>query len=505
MSSVLNRLSALSKHIYVDGAYVKSSATNGHDVIDPATESVIGEIAEATSAEIGDAIARANAAQKGWWKLAALDRAHVLHHVADKMLELKPQLAEALTREMGKPYKEAADEVDWSAHSIRHSAETARAEMGRVLGPATAGQFHYTLKLPRGTAALIMPFNYPLVLLAWEAGAALATGNAVVVKPSEYTTLCTMLFAQCFAPLPEGLFQIVTGGGNVGRALVESEGTHTVVFTGSIPVGQSVAEACGRLMKPALIETSGNDPFIVMPSAPMELTARAAAFSAYMNCGQICVSAERFYVHEAIRDTFVDKLVEETQKLRIGNGLDAVDMGPMVSAKERDRYEGLLRGAIEGGARAATGGGRPSQFNRGWFVEPTVLVDCAPDMALFHKESFGPIAPICSIASFEEAIGHANNSRYGLGANIYTRDLKEAIRAAEEIEAGMVWVNAPLLDNDAGPFGGTKMSGMGRQLGTEGLDTFRTTKTVMIDPDCNPQDFWWFPYADAERFKDAPQ
>ncbi|MEO1161438.1 MAG: aldehyde dehydrogenase family protein, partial [Pseudomonadota bacterium] len=398
------------------------------------------------------------------------------------------------------PYKESVDEVDWSAHSIRYSAEIGRSDMGRVLGPATEGQFHYTLKLPLGTAALIMPFNYPLVLLAWEAGAALAAGNAVVVKPSEYTTLTTMLFAECFSPLPKGLFHIVSGGGNVGRALVEHDDTHVVAFTGSIPVGQSVAETCGRLMKPSLIETSGNDPFLIMPSAPLELTARAAAFSAYMNCGQICVSAERFYVHEDIHDDFVEKLVEETDKLRIGNGLEPVDMGPMVSSKERDRYEGLMKKAFDQGARPATGGGRPSQFNQGWFVEPTVLVDCTPDMTLFHQESFGPVAPICRVKSFDEAVELANDSRYGLGANIYTRDLSESIRAAEELQAGMVWVNAPLLDNDAGPFGGTKMSGMGRQLGPEGIETFRSTKTVMIDPNCGPQDFWWFPYAEAEQY-----
>ena len=235
-----------------------------------------------------------------------------------------------------------------------------------------------------------------------------------------------------------------------------------------------------------------------MPSAPLDVAARAAAFSAYMNCGQICVSAERFYVHEDIHDAFVEKLIEETRKIRIGNGLDRVDMGPMVSSKERERYEAVLQGALDEGARAAIGGSRPSEFNQGWFVEPTVLVDCAPDMSVFKHESFGPVAPICKVSDFEEALTLANASDYGLGANIYTRDLEETIRATEELEAGMVWVNAPLLDNDAGPFGGSKLSGMGRQLGPEGLETFRETKMVMVDPHCQPQDFWWFPYADDE-------
>jgi betaine-aldehyde dehydrogenase len=274
-----------------------------------------------------------------------------------------------------------------------------------------------------------------------------------------------------------------------------------IAFTGSVPVGVGIATKCGELMKRSLIENSGNDPFIVMPSAPMDITARAAAFSAYMNCGQICVSAERFFVHEKIHDEFVEKLVEETKKVRVGNGLDKVDMGPIVSEKERDRYEKVLHKALNEGAEAVTGGERLSQFNKGWFVAPTVLTGCNDEMSIFNNESFGPVAPICKVSSFEEAMEKSNNSKYGLGANIYTSDLSEGIRAAEQFQAGMVWVNAPLLDNDAGPFGGTKLSGMGRQLGAEGLETFRDTKTVMIDPDCQPQDFWWFPYSDAEMFK----
>ena len=502
MSQVLKQINDLSGHIFLGDRLVASTATDGIEVIDPATEAHLGTIPETTVSEIDEAVERANAAQKKWWALSALDRAHTMHHIADRIHELRPVLAEALTREMGKPYKESADEVDWSAHSIRYYAEMGRNDCGRVIGPAVEGQFHYTLKQPLGTAALIMPFNYPMVLLAWEAAAALAAGNAVIVKPSEYTSFTTLLFAEAFASLPEGLFQVVTGGGDVGRRLVEHKNTHVVAFTGSIPVGRSVAKTCGDLLKPSLIETSGNDPFIVMPSAPIDMAARAASFSAYMNCGQICVSAERFFVHESIHDEFVEKLAENARAIRIGNGLEKVDMGPMVSEKERTRYEAVLKKAQDQGAKALVGGGRPSEFNRGWFVEPTILVDCTPDMDIFNQESFGPVAPICKVGSFDEAMQLANDSEFGLGANIYTKDLSEVHAATNNLQAGMVWVNAPLLDNDAGPFGGSKLSGMGRQLGSEGLETFRQTKTVMIDPDCNAQDFWWFPYDDAESFPD---
>lgn len=501
MLDVLARFDDMSGKVFLGNGLRASNSTMAIDVINPATEEKIGEIPETTPAEIDEAVERAVIAQKKWAGLSALDRAHVLHEVADKMIELRPVIAEALTREMGKTYKESVDEVSWSAHSLRYYAEIGRSETGRVMGNATAGQFHYTLKQPMGVAAIILPFNYPLVLLAWEAGAALAAGNAVIVKPSIYTTFCTLLFAEAFDVLPEGLFQVVSGESEVGRILVKHEHTNIVAFTGSVPVGQSVAETCGRLMKRSLIETSGNDPFLVMPSAPLDLTARAASFSAYMNCGQICVSAERFFVHESIHDEFVEKLVLEARKIRVGNGLDKVDMGPMVSHKERDRYEGVLRKAIDQGATVAAGGGRPDDLDTGWFLEPTVLTDCNADMDILNEESFGPVAPICRVSSFEEAIELANRSKFGLGANIYTRDLKEAIRGTEELQAGMVWVNAPLLDNDAGPFGGSKLSGMGRQLGPEGLDTFRETKMVMIDPECAAQDFWWFPYDDGEMYQ----
>lgn len=498
--TVLEKFSDLSSKIYLGGKLRKSDSDTGIDVIDPATENKLGEIAETPAAEIDEAVMIANKAQKAWADRSPLDRSQVLHEAANKLAGMTPMLAEALTREMGKPYKESADEVHWCIHNIRYYAEMGRSEIGKVIGSAVEGQFHYTLKQPLGTCVLILPFNYPMVLLAWEASAALAAGNAVIIKPSQYTSLTTLLFMEAFSALPDGLLQVVTGEAPAGKYLVEHPNTHMVGFTGSVPVGVGVATKCGELMKRCLIENSGNDPFLVMPSAPMDVAARAAAFSAYMNCGQICVSAERYFVHEKIHDEFVERLVEETRKVRVGNGLDQVDMGPIVSQKERDRYEAVLKRATDEGAEAVIGGGRPADFNRGWFVEPTVLVGCNDEMTIFKNESFGPVAPICKVSSFEEAMEKANNSKYGLGANIYTSDLSEGIRAGELFQAGMVWVNAPLLDNDAGPFGGTKLSGMGRQLGAEGLETFRTTKTIMIDPDCQSQDFWWFPYADAESY-----
>lgn len=498
--SAIDAFRKYSGHHLIDGKLVRTAGSVVTAVIDPATEDRIGEVIDATPAELATAIAAANAAQRAWNRVNYHRRAELLHEVARFIMAARPLTAEMLTREMGKPYKESADEAAWSASAVDYYAEVARHEHGRVLGPATDGQFHFSTKEPLGVVVIILPFNYPLCLLCWQAAAAIASGNAVIIKPSEMTTLTTLQFVEAFRNLPAGLVQVVGGSGPVGRHLVEDPDTHMVAFTGGIETGRLVAESCARQYKRTLIETSGNDPFIVMPSAPIDTAARGAAFGAFLNCGQVCAAAERFYVHEAVHDEFTERVVHYAKKVRIGNGLDRVDMGPLGSKRELDRYLKVLEVARAEGARVLTGGGRPAGLPKGWFVDATVLGDVPPTAAIMNNESFGPVAPITRVRDLDEALALANRSRYGLGATIYTRDLDESMRAVNELEAGMVWVNAPLLDNDAGPFGGRKQSGMGRQLGAEGLDSFRHTKLAMIDSAARDHDFWWFPYSDAEAF-----
>lgn len=488
----------LSRKLFVNGSFM-TSAGEAFPVINPATEEPIGEVAEATSHEIDVAIEIATEAQKAWWARSGAERADIMHEVTRATKELNAALAESLTREQGKTYKEAMDEIGWCASAMSYYAEVSRQEGGRVHGPSAPGQLHLTMKEPLGVVSAIVPFNYPYLLLFWEVAAAVGAGNAVIIKPSDYTSLSTLLLMEAFLPLPPGLVQCVTGRGPAGARLVEHEGIHGVAFTGSLKTAQMVAQTCARSFKPVLIEASGNDPFLVMPSAPVDIAARGVAFAAFLNAGQVCTSAERIYVHEAIHDGFVERLVGEARALRIGNGLGKVDMGPMVSARERDRYEAILARAVQQGAKVACGGGRPAGLNRGWFTDATVLTGVTPEMEIVNDESFGPVAPIVKVADLDEAIRLANRSRFGLGANIYTKDLAEAMRAVNEIQSGMVWVNVPLLDNDAVPFGGRKLSGHGRELGIEGLDQFRHTKMVLIDPEIREQQ-GWFPYADAEAW-----
>jgi betaine-aldehyde dehydrogenase len=489
----------LSGHQRIEGRLVRTSGA-AIAVIDPATEERIGEVGEASSAEIAHAVAAANAAQRSWRKVNHHRRAELLHEVSRAVIKDRARVAEMLTREMGKPYKESFDEVGWSASAIDYYAEVARHENGKVLGSAVDGQFHFTTKDPLGVVVIILPFNYPLCLLCWQAAAAIASGNAVIIKPSDLTTLTTLQFIEAFDVLPAGLVQVITGGGPAGKQLVEHPDTHMVAFTGGIETGRRIAETCGRLYKRTLIETSGNDPFIVMPSAPLDVAARGAAFGAFLNCGQVCAASERFYIHESIYAEFAERLVHHTRKVRVGNGLDTVDMGPLASQRELARYLRILEGASGDGVTTLSGGGRPAHLKKGWFVEPTVLGDVSADAPIMNDETFGPVAPLCVVKSFDEALMLANRSRYALGSTVYTLDLEESMRAVDELEAGMVWVNSPLLDNDAGPFGGRKQSGMGRQLGAEGLDSFRHTKLSMIDHAARPHDFWWFPYADSEAY-----
>ncbi|MEM7123089.1 MAG: aldehyde dehydrogenase family protein [Pseudomonadota bacterium] len=499
--TVIDTFKQLSGSIYLDGSFRKSAASDGVDAIDPATEEVNGEIAMAKVEEVDEAVANAQRAQKHWNSINMLKRSEELHEVARRFRELSPKLAEALTREMGKPYKESADEVEWTATAFDYYAEAARHENGRVVGPVADGQMHIVTKHPLGVVGIILPFNFPYVLFGWEAGAALGAGNAVILKPSDLTSFSSLMMMECFDHLPKGLVQCITGAVEVGKHLVGHDGIDGVAFTGSIGAGQAVSETCGTTFKRCLIEASGNDPFLVMPSANLDMAVQGAVFGAYLNCGQVCAAAERFYVHDQVHDAFVDEAVKLTKKLRIGNGLDKIDMGPMAALRERDRYEAMLARAQDEGAKVVLGGGRPDGFNRGFFCETTIMTECTPDMEIMNNESFGPVMPICRVGSFDEALEHANNSKYGLGSFLYTADLHETMRGIEELEAGMTWINcSALLDNDAGPFGGRKMSGTGRQLGAEGLDQFRHSKLSMIDHEDKPADFWWYPYKDEEAY-----
>lgn len=487
---------------YRHPAYVPSAGRR-HAVTDPARLVAVGTIADTTPAEMEAALDAATAAQTAWKRLDAKSRATVLHRIANRIEATDMRrCAELMSREMGKPYPEAIGEVANCAGAFRYFAEMARDEAGKVAGTTQAGSFQHARYEALGVSVHIMPFNFPILLMCWTVAASLASGNACIVKPAPATTLSTLKFMEVFEALPEGLIACLPGGAELAAALIASPKTHAVAFTGSVAAGRAVAMAAAAEMKPAVIEAGGSDPLIVTAHAPLDVAAAGAVTAAFHMSGQVCTSAERFFVVDAAHDAFVEKFAAETRRLRIGNGLSRAEIGPLVSEAAREKVMRLVEDAKAKGATVVTGGKIPDSEPVGWFYEPTILTGCTPDMAILREECFGPVAAIMRVKDFDEAIEQANSSEFGLGASIFTTSLEEAMEAAERLEAGMVWVNNPLIDNDALPFGGWKKSGLGRELSRLGLDAFRRSKMVIIDHKPVVQD-WWYPYPDDWFYEDG--
>lgn len=486
---------------YVCPGYRPSTGTP-REVSDPGLLTPVGGWAEATAAEAEAALDALIAAQRGWRALDAKSRAAHLHRLAARIEAADfTETAQLMVREMGKPYPEAIGEIANCAPVFRYYAEMARDEAGKVAGSTQAGSFQYARYEPLGISVHIMPFNFPVLLMCWTVAASLAAGNACVVKPAEATALCTLDFMRVFDGLPEGLVACLPGGTDLGRMLVESPRTHAVAFTGSVRAGQAVAAAAGARLKPAVIEAGGSDPMIVTAHAPLDVAAAGACTAAFHLSGQVCTSAERIYVVDAVHDAFVAAFAAEARALRIGHGLGRSEIGPLVSEAARDKVERLVGDAVAKGATVVCGGARPEGHGPGWFYEPTILTGCTPRMDILHEECFGPVAAIVRVPDFDAAIAAANDSAFGLGASVFTTSLEEAMEAVERLEAGMVWVNNPMIDNDALPFGGWKASGLGRELGRAGLDAFRRSKMVIVDHKPVRQG-WWYPYPD-DWFLDA--
>ncbi len=487
--------------LFLNPSYVPAEG-NVVAVSDPANLEAVGRYAEATAAEIAATLTRVNAAQALWKAVDAKSRAKALHNLANAIEAADLRFcAELMTREMGKPYPESIGELANCAPVFRYYAEMARDEAGKVAGSTQAGSFQFARYEPLGVSVHIMPFNFPILLMCWTVAASLAAGNGCVVKPAPATTLSTLEFMKVFRELPEDLVACLPGGAAVAEALIASDQTHAVAFTGSVTAARAVAMAAASRMKPAVIEAGGSDPMIVTAHAPIDVAAAGAVTAAFHLSGQVCTSAERFYVVDSVHDAFVEAFAARTQQLRIGHGLDRSEIGPLVSEAARTKVMRLVDEAVAKGANVVTGGKAPPQFNKGWFYEPTILTGCSHEMAILREECFGPVAAICRVKDFDEAIRLANDSSFGLGASVFTTSLEEAMEAAERLEAGMVWVNNPLIDNDALPFGGWKASGLGRELSRLGLDAFRRTKMVIIDHKPTIQG-WWYPYPD-DWFRDA--
>jgi acyl-CoA reductase-like NAD-dependent aldehyde dehydrogenase len=482
------------EQLYIGGEYVASSATDVIEVENPATEEVIAEVPDAGASDVDRAVEAARRAQRDWRLTDGLERAALLHECADRLEQHADELAVLLTREGGKTLKENRDEIDWSATAFRHLGEVARASRGRVVGATKPGQMNFVLNEPLGVVAHILPFNYPIVLLAWQVAGALAAGNACIVKPSEQTPLATLRLGEVFSHLPPGTFNVLTASGPGAARLVDHPGTDMIAFTGSVAVGSRIMAAAAPRIKKLLLELGGSDPFIVLGDAKLDVAARGGVFAAFLNAGQVCTSAERFFIEGSIYDEFIEGAVEVIRSLRVGDPFGEVDVGALISRSARDQVERVIEDITASGARVVHGGQAPPDLSTGYFYEPTLIEVTDPKRQRFENEIFGPLATVTRVRDLDEAVELANGSNFGLGASIYTSSLETAMRAATELEAGTVWINDPLKDNDAAPFGGMKFSGLGRELGTEGISAFTQPKHVHMDFAQAPSPEWWFPY-----------
>lgn len=479
------------QHVTATGGWLESH--------DPATEELLGRVPAAGAAEVDRAVAAAQAAFDGWRYTSANERADLLHEVVARSEAHVDTLVELLTREQGKPRPEQEEEVEWALTSLRYYAELGRNGLGRVIPssePRT--QLNLVLKEPYGVVGAIVPWNYPLLLLSWKLAPALAAGNTVVIKPSELTSLVTLEWIEsCFSHLPPGVVNVVTGtGAEAGEALVRHPDVRVVAMTGSVATGQHIASVAAPMMKHLHLELGGKDAFVVAPDAPIEPAADALTYAALINAGQVCTSAERVFVPRDRRDELAEAVTAKVAALRLGHGLDTgTDLGPLAADRFRDKVEHHVAEAVAGGARVLTGGATPDRA--GYFYEPTVLIDVDDRMRIMTEETFGPTIPIATYDDLDEVIGRVNASEMGLGATLRSSDPVVIKRFYEGVKVGTVWINDPLTDNYAGPFGGMKMTGGGRELGPEALETFLETKHVHWDLDPSPKD-WWLPYHDGD-------
>ena len=475
-----------------------------------------------TAGEVAEAIARARAAQKGWAALPFRDRAAVVMRARALVLEGLDEVARLVSRESGKPEAEAlAMEVvptlDLMQFFARRSEAMLRPERIDIGLYRFMGRTSTVVYRPLGVVGIISPWNFPWAIPLGEVVMALMAGNTVVLKPSELTPLTGLRISETFrsAGLPAGVLEVVTGDGSTGAALVEA-GVDKVMFTGSVATGRRVAEAAARRLTPVVLELGGKDPMLVLEDADLDAASSAAVWGAFANSGQACASVERCYVHERIAEEFLSRVVSKVGSLRqaAASAGVAADLGAMSSERQLLTVEEHVREAVSRGARLLAGGSRlrprPADgaanggadggvggpATGGWFHEPTVLVDVDHSMAVMREETFGPVLPVMTFASEEEAVRLANDSAFGLTASIWTRDLRRGRRLADRIEAGTVMINEVLYTHGIAqtPWGGVKQSGLGRTHGRLGLLELVAPHHVHVNRLARLQDVWWFGY-----------
>jgi succinate-semialdehyde dehydrogenase / glutarate-semialdehyde dehydrogenase len=472
--------------LFIAGRWQESASGRLAEIRDPASGELVGHSAVARREDARAALEAAQSAFASWAATSPDERATLLHRAAALIRERSWEIARVLTLEQGKPLADAHKEITFACKVTEYYAEQGRRIAGEWRATSSTSVRSLVLRQPVGVVAAIVPWNYPIDLLSWKIAPALAAGCTVVAKPASGTPLATARVVRCFeeAGLPPGVLNLVLGpGGEVGDELVENPISRKVTITGSTATGRRVMTLAAQHIKRLTLELGGQTPLIVLDDADLDAVVPAAVRRSYSNMGQICIAVNRILVSQRIEDDFVSEFAERTRALRLGHGLDPdVYYGPLFDQPARERAQSHVDDAVERGATLAAGGRIPggAEYEHGWFFEPTVITQASPEMLVMREETFGPVAAITRIRSDDEAVKLANATPYGLAAYVFGRDLDRCLRIAERLEAGGVGVNVNDVTELQAPFGGWKESGLGRELGREGLDACLELKHIRI-------------------------
>jgi succinate-semialdehyde dehydrogenase/glutarate-semialdehyde dehydrogenase len=477
----------------IGGERVGSVSGRTYEVCNPATGEVVDKVPLGTAQDVDQAVQAAEQAFSVWAETPAEARGVALANACELIEAHAGEIAQLLTAEQGKTLFEANLEIHHLVHGLQFYAGLASKVRGSYVPLPQKGAYGLVIRQPIGVCGGIVPWNFPLTLMGTKVGPALAAGNTIIIKPASTTPLATLRTAELIqqavyaggkGKLPPGAINVVTGGGaEVGEALLAHPRVRRIAFTGSTEVGRHVMEVAGPQIKRVTLELGGSDPMIVCEDADVATAARIADTGRYFNCGQMCLGVKRLFVHASIYDAFVGQLRGILEKKAVGPGTDrASRMGPLHLAYQRQEIEEQVEDARARGARVSFGGSRPAgePFERGNFYLPTLIEDAPWDARVVREEVFGPVLPVFRFSDLDEAISMANDTVYGLGASIWTRDLVKANRAVDKLQAGNVWVNSLPVGYDELPFGGVKASGLGREHGPEALDYYLEPKGVVM-------------------------
>jgi acyl-CoA reductase-like NAD-dependent aldehyde dehydrogenase len=472
----------------IGGEQVGAKSGEETPIVNPATEEEFDAVPKGGPEDVDAAVAAAKGAFSEWSKKDPDERAQLMRAGIARIQENGKEIAQLLVREQGKPFSEAMGELHHFLHGMNYYADLASKIEGVYANlPSALGRaYGMVIKKPIGVCAAIVPYNFPLTLMGTKVGPALAAGNTIVVKPANTTPLATLRVAELMqeAELPPGVLNVVTGPGKeVGEALATHPDVRRVALTGSTQTGRRMMEIAAPKFKRVSAELGGSDPVIVFPDADVDAAVRGINIGRFFNAGQACLAAKRVYVFDEVYDEFMEGITKRVSRYELGNGMEKAEkpkirMGPLNAAKHRDLLADQLQDAVDRGAKVAVGG--DGHDGKGYFFEPTVIENAPHDSRVVREETFGPLLPVFKVNDVDEAIRLANDSPYGLGSSVYTHNVKWIHRAAQEIEAGMTWVNQLHFGYDELPFGGVKDSGVGREHGQEAIEHYLEQKSVVV-------------------------